>query len=99
MKYQKPPIPVNPAHRFVRAVLTLALCTMAVAGAHGQAAFVRVNQLGYPTSSSKRAYLMSSGVKSARRSVSRPQVAAWRIRRRSEGTWALGAGPIPMFTP
>jgi len=62
MTDQQPPIPVNPAHPFARTVLTLVLVTMAVLSANGQTAFVRVNQLGYSTSSSKRAYLMSSGV-------------------------------------
>jgi len=58
MTDQQPPIPVNPAHPFARTVLTLVLVTMAVLSANGQTAFVRVNQLGYSTSSSKRAYLM-----------------------------------------
>jgi hypothetical protein len=56
-----------PVIRAVTLALTLAMLTSgSAAAAHhppsggGASAFVRVNQVGYPTGASKRAYLMAS---------------------------------------
>ena len=57
-----------PVIRAVTLALTLAMLTSgSAAAAHhppsgGTSAFVRVNQVGYPTGASKRAYLMASAV-------------------------------------
>jgi endoglucanase len=44
-----------------RASISTGLLLMVVAVTHAQSAFVRVNQVGYVSGASKRAYLMSSG--------------------------------------
>jgi endoglucanase len=57
---------------------------MTAVGAYAQSAFVRVNQVGYPSGGAKRAYLMSSAV----------ETGATFVIKNSSGTTVFGPSAI-----
>src|SRR3954468_9564954 len=65
---------------FRRPIFLLSLLFCAAALSSAQSAFVRVNQLGYPSGGAKRAYLMASGA----------ETGATFVIKNSSGTTVLG---------
>ena len=84
--------------RRLRTGMVFAQLLLFVSGACAQSAFVRVNQMGYVSGASKRAYLMSSAQKPEPRSPSRIQVAARFFPRPLERTSDPGALVTASFT-
>ena len=78
---------------------TILAVFMSAGAAHAQSAFVRVNQAGYMSCGSKRAYLMASGSESGATFVLKNSVAElYSGRPPLAPTWAPGAEAIRMCT-
>jgi hypothetical protein len=74
----------------------LALTFAPRAGRAAGSAFVRVNQVGYATTETKRAYLMAPVRRLARHSASRTLMGSLSIRLRLEQSSARGVAVTPM---